>query len=292
MSIRKLNRAASRVCWWVFLGLVVAGLFVTPPFAQWWVYVPALAATACTVIGGRLTARDIQAVRRAPIEVAAPVSGRWIALNSPATRVPSHGTHAYGQSYAIDLVAEPTCGSRPAFARVWPISRREEAFPGFGAPVLAVADATVVRAADGRRDHRSRNSLLGVLYVLAVEGPARDMAGPGRLLGNHVILDLGNGAYALYAHLRRSSLTVREGDRVRAGQPLARCGNSGNSTEPHVHFQLMTHPDPDAATGLPFRYQNAELPPNGRAFHAPPPTPALHKPTPAEPIPTDQPAWR
>jgi hypothetical protein len=76
MSIRKLNRAASRVCWWIFLGLVVAGLFVTLPFSQWWVYVPALAATACTVVGGRLTARGIRAVRREPVEVAAPVSGR------------------------------------------------------------------------------------------------------------------------------------------------------------------------------------------------------------------------
>ena len=273
MSVRKLNRIASRLCWWIFVGMVAVGLFVTVPLNQWWVCLPALAATALTVVGGRLTARSILAVRREPLEVAAPVSGRWIAMNSPATRVPSHGTHAYGQSYAIDIVAEPEPRSRPSFAWVWPVFRRMDGFPGFGEPVLAVANATVVRAADGKRDHLGRNSLLGIVYLLALEGPARDMTGPGWLLGNHVILDLGNGAYALYAHLQRSSVTVREGDRVRAGQVIGRCGNSGNSSEPHVHFQVMDHLDPDVATGLPFRWRDIELPANGKAFH-PDPHPA------------------
>lgn len=113
-----------------------------------------------------------------------------------------------------------------------------------------------------------RNSLLGVVYLLVVEGAVRDMAGAGWLLGNHVILDLGDGAYALYAHLQRGSVTARKGDRVRAGQVIGRCGNSGNSSEPHVHFQVMDHPDPDVATGLPFRWRGIELPANGKALHA------------------------
>jgi hypothetical protein len=56
-------------------------------------------------------------VRRPPVEVDAPVTGRWLAVNSPADKVPSHGLHAYGQTYAIDidLVHEPTEGSRPEF---------------------------------------------------------------------------------------------------------------------------------------------------------------------------------
>jgi murein DD-endopeptidase MepM/ murein hydrolase activator NlpD len=274
LSVRKSTRVVGRVCWWVFVALVVVGLFAPGSSSRWWVYLPALAATALTVVGGRLTARDIQADRREPVEVAVPVRGRWIALNSPATKVPSHGTHAYGQSYAIDLVAEPEPGSRPSFARVWPVFRGAGRFPGFGEPVLAVADATVVRAADGRRDHLSRNSLLGLVYLLTVEGAVRDMAGPGWLLGNHVVLDLGNGAYALYAHLRRGSVPVRAGDHVRAGRVIGRCGNSGNSSEPHVHFQLMDHPDPDVATGIPFRWQATPLPPNGAAFHPAPHHPA------------------
>lgn len=268
--VGKLMRAGTRLCWWLFVALVAVGLCVTLPFPDWWVYLPAVAATALTVAGGRLTARGIRAAPRDPVEVAAPVSGRWLAMNSPATKVPSHGTHAYGQSYAIDIVAEPAPGARPSFAWAWPVARRSTRFPGFGEPVTAVADATVVRAADGSRDHLSRNSLLGVAYLLTVEGAARDMAGAGRLLGNHVILDLGDGVYALYAHLQRGSVAVHEGDRVRTGQPVGRCGNSGNSSEPHVHFQLMDHPDPDAATGLPFRWQGVGLPANGTAFQAAP----------------------
>ncbi len=129
------------------------------------------------------------------------------------------------------------------------MARRSEDFPAFGAPLFAVADATVVHAEDGQRDHLSRNSLPAFLYLLVFEGVARVLAGARRIVGNHLILDLGNGTYAVYAHLRRGSLTVRAGDRVTAGQRLARCGNSGNSTEPHVHFHLMNGPDLDTARG-------------------------------------------
>lgn len=103
----------------------------------------------------------------------------------------------------------------------------------------------------------------------------RELAGTGRILGNHLVLDLGNGTYAAYAHLQRGSLTVREGDRVRAGQPIARCGNSGNSSEPHLHFQLMDGPDPDAARGVPFTWRGIGVPRNGEIFEAPPATVAL-----------------
>ena len=82
----------------------------------------------------------------------------------------------------------------------------------------------------------------------------RELLGPGRILGNHVVLDLGGGVFAALAHLRRGSLLVRRGDRVAAGQQLAKCGNSGNSTEPHLHFQLMDHPSVLRAAGLPVRF--------------------------------------
>jgi murein DD-endopeptidase MepM/ murein hydrolase activator NlpD len=103
-----------------------------------------------------------------------------------------------------------------------------------------------------------------------IEGSVREMSGVRHILGNHVILDLGNGAYAAYAHLQRGSLTVREGERVHAGQVLARCGNSGNSSEPHLHFQLMDGPDPDAARGIPFTWHGIGVPANGEIFEAPP----------------------
>ena len=164
-----------------------------------------------------------------PVAVRPPVRGRWTALNSPATRTPSHGTHAYGQTYAIDLVHEPD-PARPRVALTrWPLARRPRTFPGFGQPVLAPADGVVVRVSDWQRDHWSRTSWPAVLYLMLVEGLVREATGPGRVIGNHLVLDLGDGVYALLAHLRRRSALVSQGDRVRAGQPLAACGNSGNS---------------------------------------------------------------
>jgi hypothetical protein len=131
-------------------------------------------------------------VRRPPVEVALPVSGRWVAWNSPVDRVPSHHLHGYGQTYAIDLVHDPGEGRRPGLAW-WPLARRPEDFPGFGQPVLAPADATVVRAHDAERDHWSRTSPPAMLYLL-VEGTVRELLGPGRILGNHLVLDLGGGS--------------------------------------------------------------------------------------------------
>ncbi|MFI5748866.1 M23 family metallopeptidase [Streptomyces sp. NPDC051644] len=73
-------------------------------------------------------------------------------------------------------------------------------------------------------------------------------------MGNYILLDLGNGVYAGCAHLRRGSLQVSVGKRVTAGQEIAECGNSGNSSEPHLHFQLMDGPDVMTAHGLPFEW--------------------------------------
>ncbi|TDC78545.1 M23 family peptidase [Streptomyces hainanensis] len=200
----------------------------------------------------------------APREVAPPVVGDWTALNSPADKVPSHGTNAYGQSHAIDIAAAPEDRPGPAFGW-WPPTRGNRDFPAFEQPLFAVADATVVHATDRHRDHLSRNSYPALLYLF-VEGLFRDMAGAGRVVGNHLVLDLGDGVYAMYAHLRRGSLAVRPGDRVVAGQQLARCGNSGNSTEPHLHFQLMDGPNLVTARGLPFTWRGVGVPANGERF--------------------------
>ena len=123
----------------------------------------------------------------------------------------------------------------------------------------------MVRAHDAERDHWSRTSPPALLYLVA-EGTVRELLGPGRILGNHLVLDLGDGVYAALAHLRRGSLRVRPGDRVAAGQQLAACGNSGNSTEPHLHFQLMDHPSVLLAAGLPLRFGQAGLPGNLEAL--------------------------
>ncbi|MDT6987572.1 M23 family metallopeptidase [Streptomyces lusitanus] len=270
MSARKIASTAYRGLLIAFFALVIAHAALDLGHPVWWDFLPLLLAYVVLVVAHRWGgAPDSPRAAREPVEVEPPVTGRWTALNSPANHTPSHHTHAYGQTFAIDVVAEPGPGSRPAFRALWPLARRNADFPAFGAPLHAVADATVVRATDRARDHLSRNSLPALAYLMILEANVRDLLGAGRILGNHLVLDLGDGVHAVYAHLRRGSLTVREGDRVHAGQVLAQVGNSGNSTEPHLHFQLMDGPDADTARGIPFTWRGTGVPRNNEVFDIP-----------------------
>ncbi|MGA5554658.1 M23 family metallopeptidase [Streptomyces lavendulocolor] len=266
MSMRRLATTAANLLWLLFTAQAITGIFVELPYNYWLGWLPLLAAVAIGIALRRTHESRDPSTRPDPVEVDPPVIGTWSALNSPADKVPSHGTHTLAQTYAIDIVAESEERPRPPFAPLWPVVRRNADFPAFGAPLLAVADATVVHAEDGLRDHLSRNSLPALPYFLLVEGAFRSLGGPRHIIGNHVVLDLGDGTYALYAHLRRGSLLVRPGDRVAAGQQLASCGNSGNSTEPHLHFQLMDGPDPRTAGGVPFTWRGVGVPAGGDTF--------------------------
>ncbi len=199
--------------------------------------------------------RQRPATDREPIPVALPVTGRWRGLNSPASKVPSH-THRLGQTFAIDITYEPEGASPRTLDPLWEPMHRPEGFPSFGQEVLAPLDGEVIAVHSTSRDHLSRLSLPGIAY-LGLEGFVRGLGAPRHLLGNHVMVRAagrgaaydGDGAaarawpVAVLAHLRRGSPTVRAGERVRAGQVLGQCGNSGNSSEPHVHVQLMDGPD-------------------------------------------------
>ncbi|MFD7515248.1 M23 family metallopeptidase [Streptomyces niveus] len=267
MSIRKLTAILARCCLLLVIVLVLGMIFAgwDPPL--WLLFPPAVFVVAVLLIQGRRTAAALKGTTaRTPVETGAPVSGRWTALNSPATKVPSHGIHSYGQTYAIDILAAPDPDPRPPFAMLWPLVRGNSHYPAFGAPVLAVADATVVRVLNGRRDHLTRTSLPALAWMMLIESPLRESAGPSWIVGNHVVLDLGDGTYAMYAHLKQGSVTVAAGDRVRAGQRIAACGNTGNSTESHVHFQLMDGPDLDTARGIPFTWRGVGVPANGESF--------------------------
>ncbi|WP_097933231.1 MULTISPECIES: M23 family metallopeptidase [Streptomyces] len=274
MSVRTTVPIAMRLSWLILFALMI-GEFVTDLPGPGWAttFLPATVVLALMVATTMLQVRAAapQGDPRPPVEVGPPVAGRWTALNSPADKVPSHGTHVYGQTYAIDIVADPEAGegeppARPTFGWVWPFFRRNRAFPAFGAPLLAVADATVVKASDGQRDHLSRNSLPALAYLMLIEGNVRSILGAHRIIGNHVILDLGEGTFAVYAHVQRGSLRVKAGDTVRAGQRLGRVGNSGNTTEPHLHFHLMDGPDVDNARGVPFTWRGVGVPANGETF--------------------------
>ena len=71
--------------------------------------------------------------------------------------------------------------------------------------------------------------------------------------GNHIVQDIGDGNYAFYAHLKTGSLKVKVGDQLTTGQVIAALGNTGNSDAPHLHFHVMSTPDPLRSDGLAVR---------------------------------------
>ena len=187
------------------------------------------------------------------VSLALPFDGRWLVQNSPARRVPSHGLDMLGQRYAIDFVAVDERG-RTAQTRDWRTALATESperFFGFGLPILAPVDGVVVHTHDGERDHEARRSQLA-LIPYALGQASRLRLGPNALAGNRVMIrDHVSGRLVALVHLRSGSLRVGIGDEVETGEPLAECGNSGNSTQPHVHVQVMDNADLHVAQGVP-----------------------------------------
>jgi len=113
---------------------------------------------------------------------------------------------------------------------------RNEDYHCFGEPILAPAPGQVVSAIDSLHDN--------VPGEMLEQAPA----------GNHVIVDHGEGEYSVLAHLRSGSVTVEAGDRVAEGDRIGTCGNSGNSSEPHLHYHLQDGPVPLRGQGLPAQF--------------------------------------
>ena len=113
----------------------------------------------------------------------------------------------------------------------------------YGEDVLAVDDGTIVTAIEGIPGNKPRTAA-GFQTAVPM---TRETIG-----GNFIALDLGGGQFATYSHLQPGSLLVKQGDRVRRGQVIARVGSSGDARAPHLHFQVTTTPRVFAAEGIPY----------------------------------------
>lgn len=143
------------------------------------------------------------------------------------------------QRWAYDLVAEPYFTG----------SSKLTDYGAYGIPVVAPATAEVAAAHDGEPDMTP-----GVV--------SNNLQAPA---GNFVALRLATGTYLLIAHLKPGSLRVKKGERVTEGQELGRCGNSGNTSEPHIHLHHQRQ-DPSVfpigfAEGLPLYFRDHDGPP-------------------------------
>jgi len=108
----------------------------------------------------------------------------------------------------------------------------------FGDEIYSVADGTVVGTADGLKEQ--------------VPGKLPADATIHMAAGNHVVVDIGEGRFAFYAHMQPGSVRVKVGDKVKTGQVLGLLGNSGNTDTPHLHFHVMDGPSPLVSNGLPY----------------------------------------
>lgn len=176
-----------------------------------------------------------------PAVISPPLYGsRWLDGDSccdmGAHRIamnPLNGSLWAAERFAIDYVQLSADGTLYAGDRSKP-----ESYPYFGADIHAVADGPVVAMLDGLPEQIAGHNPTGLTL---------DQYG-----GNHVVQDIGGGNYAFYAHLKTGSVTVKPGDHLTTGQVIAKLGNTGNTSAPHLHFHVMSSPDPLRSDGLPF----------------------------------------
>ncbi|HVY41298.1 MAG TPA: M23 family metallopeptidase [Polyangia bacterium] len=152
-----------------------------------------------------------------------PFDGIWGVLQG----FDSDETHRGYAAFALDFVPAQRAGTKEP-PRGAPLT----AWACYGRPVLAPADGTVVAALGTQRD-----------WPAHVEG---------RAPGNYVILQHAPREYTEFRHLAAGSVTLKVGDRIRRGDPIGRCGNSGNAETPHLHVGFLSSFDPIVTRPMTF----------------------------------------
>jgi len=180
--------------------------------------------------------------------IAPPLSGdNWVNLNGGGEIVAAHrytvqstnGGLRPPEHFAIDFIRLDAQGhlyvGDPADLKNWFY---------YGSDILSVADGRVVEVVDGRKDQ--------------IPGQRPTDLKADEYAGNYVIVDIGRGHYASYAHILPGSILVSKGDPVRQGQVLGKLGNSGNTDGPHLHFQVTDSASFLNTNGLPFVFSRMD----------------------------------
>lgn len=148
-----------------------------------------------------------------------PIRGDWFVFWGGTNEFVNYHYVYENQRYAYDLVKVQDGQSYQNS----PI--RNEDFYAFDEDIIAPADGKVVKVVDGIKDN------------VPGEMDERNAA------GNYVVIEHANNEFSMIAHFKKNSILVKSGDTVTEGQLIGKCGNSGNSSEAHIHFQVMDSPD-------------------------------------------------
>jgi hypothetical protein len=189
------------------------------------------------------TGAQTRVAAHGPAVLAPPLlGGRWVPVIGAHRRslFPVNGQLRDGQRFAVDFSARLDSGGRTHHGDV----HLNSSYFNFAQPVLAVGAGRVVSVVDRFPD---QTPLQPTPTTLAEAD------------GNHVIIRLRKGVFAAYAHIKPGSIRVHQGQRVQTGQMLGLLGNSGNTSGPHLHFQLMDRPSFLDADGLPFVLERFHL---------------------------------
>ena len=175
------------------------------------------------------------------VPMSLPFEGFWTVINGGLDIQSSHSWNLITQRYAYDLIITNKDGKKYNFD-----GSKAENYYAFGQDVLAPADGMVIKVQNNIRD-----------YVYAGTGTINLRTQDMR--GNYLIIRHADSVYSFIAHLRQNSCRVKPGDFVKCGQVIAQCGNSGHSTEPHIHFHVQDHRNFYLAIGLPILFKNIEI---------------------------------
>lgn len=202
------------------------------------------------------------------ISVEFPFRGEWIALNTPAKQIPSHGTDQFGQRYAYDFIQIDWNKKGINFCRdknlfklyLWGIPLKSCLC--WGQNVYAPFDGKVIKTYDNCKERRRIQLILEIIRIYAfsyIKNPNKITLSD--IAGNYIIIQGENNVFAFFAHLQKGSINVKENQEIKTGEIIGKVGHSGNSTMPHLHFQLMDSANVFEAKGIPcsfLKYQQFE----------------------------------
>ena len=201
-----------------------------------------------------------------PVVVQFPLRGEWLAPNTPGKQIPSHGTDQLAETYAYDFLQVDWSRKGHPFYDAPVLEYLLHGVPlnrcyGWGKEVYAPCDGQIIQARDGYPERQIVNwisdSRVAITNARTFNPHTSDIQ---VVSGNYAIMSCGNtGIFSAFAHLQQGSIAVTSGDFVKKGQIIGKVGHSGNSTAPHLHFQLMDSPDVTTASGVPCAFERYEV---------------------------------